>query len=678
MKNILIFILLLISATSYAQILNDNTDVNTANEQPKEGLFWDGTTWVNARAEDNIFSYPFKYFYENDFSANITGTTAFNGGVIAFNSGALRVVGSSSARGVLIGGAKTEGLQYVAKFTLSGVDPVNGVRVAFEWADIIVNPIFDGTHTLYFTEPTDGNGDERLTIVTNGLDTFFISDLSIMEVVANSEFYSKITTDNVVYNEIDTSFLNTGYIWRNDFDRNVSGVSAINGATRTLNNTGGINISSPAGGQVVGFGQGYFTQDTVAFRLCFEVTAITGVMAVAPVWGGSSTAVQKINTVGSYCFDMQRWSNVSNFGLDNVCLYTFDGAPMTATIKHASIQRLGNNVNLGAVRVGEDITVPSTARFKNRLSVIGSGTIVSSDIEGVFYGINTNAGNKWTRRFSPSYLIDEGVSIGNYAYSAHARTTGIGSENVTVGQSSTAIGSGAETYITHGFAAGRGAYLSYYPHQNNLTNFTGGQSPNIVFAERSLQLGNGWYHRSPEPVSNQSRGIVADPSVIELKFFGQDAFDARHPQWLVGTTYATNNVVFNAGSSWFALRASTGVEPTLANTLDWELWQADTQGAAADFNVSGGDIGIYAGRATGTAQSGSVNLYVAEGNNGQNTKDTPKKAMELRSDEALTTGTFLWLLNEATGTMQRMVIDTKPAVSGSNGIIGFSKGYKPE
>jgi len=25
-----------------------------------------------------------------------------------------------------------------------------------------------------------------------------------------------------------------------------------------------------------------------------------------------------------------------------------------------------------------------------------------------------------------------------------------------------------------------------------------------------------------------------------------------------------------------------------------------------------------------------------------------------------------------------MVIDTKPAVSGANGIIGFSKGYKPE
>jgi len=115
MKNLITIIALLISATSYAQIINDNTDVNTSGNQLKQGLFWDGTNWVNARAEGNIFSYPFKYFYENNFTSNITGTTAFNGGVIAFNSGALRVVGSSSARGVLIGGAKTDGVQYVAK-----------------------------------------------------------------------------------------------------------------------------------------------------------------------------------------------------------------------------------------------------------------------------------------------------------------------------------------------------------------------------------------------------------------------------------------------------------------------------------------------------------------------------------------------------------------------------------
>jgi len=253
MKNILILILLLISATSYAQIINDNTDVNTSGNLPKEGLFWDGTNWVNARAEGNIFSYPFKYFYENDFSENITGTTAFNAGVIAFNSGALRVVGSSSAKGVLIGGAKTEGVQYVAKFTLSGVDPVNGVRVFSEWADNISAVVFDGTYTFYFTEPTNGNGDERLGITANGLDTFFVSDLSIMEVVEDSEFYPANVIDAAIYNEIDASFLNTGYIWRNDFDRNLSGVSVVGAATRVLNNTGGVNITSPSGGQVVGF-----------------------------------------------------------------------------------------------------------------------------------------------------------------------------------------------------------------------------------------------------------------------------------------------------------------------------------------------------------------------------------------------------------------------------------------
>ena len=163
---------------------------------------------------------------------------------------------------------------------------------------------------------------------------------------------------------------------------------------------------------------------------------------------------------------------------------------------------------------------------------------------------------------------------------------------------------------------------------------------------------------------------------MEVKINAQDAFDARYPAYNAGTTYSIGSWVQRNDSVFISTVGTTGNDPGLAD--DWTYLYTTSGGVPSSFNVDAGDIGIYAGRATGTGTSGSINLYVAEGNNGQNTKDTTKKAMELRSDEALTTGTFLWLLNEATGTMQRMVIDTKPAVSGANGIIGFSKGYKPE
>ena len=662
MKNILIFILLLISATSYAQILNDNTDVNTANEQPKEGLFWNGTTWVNARSEDNIFSYPFKYFYENDFSSNITGTTAFNGGVIAFNSGALRVVGSSSARGVLIGGAKTEGLQYIAKFTLSGVDPINGVRVVSEWADNISNPVFDGTHSFYFTEPADGNGDERLTIVTNGLDTFFISDLSIMEVVDNSELYIATDVDDLLRQKQDSInakisesryFSIDANMYYNSFENlaDASRLVTVTNATKVWdasNNALDVTTTTSADRFYIG------EQPTKRYSyqyLYLDIENVTDTIYVSA--GQNSTDILMITEDGIY----ER-------------AFYFDKAVsgiLSTNIVYITAGKSGVSYQINEFRQS---TFPDVRR-----------ALYADAATGVEVGNGTDAGDRdgTAVGYLASSVINtifggsggpERTAVGETSRALAWRATAIGGNSFAGNTSSMAIGAGATSLKTHGLALGRGSLvpsLGWVSFANDI---------DLSYSEKSIYLNNGWGHQFNTPISGISIGSQGTPSTVEVKINAQDAFDARYPAYNAGTTYSIGSWVQRNDSVFISTVGTTGNDPGLAD--DWTYLYTTSGGVPSSFNVDAGDIGIYAGRATGTGTSGSINLYVAEGNNGQNTKDTTKKAMELRSDEALTTGTFLWLLNEATGTMQRMVIDTKPAVSGANGIIGFSKGYKPE
>jgi hypothetical protein len=96
MKNIKILILLMLCSFGLsAQIINDNTDVNTSGNAVNQALSWDGTNWVNEDIANALTGYPVdSLMYANDFSANITGWSGFNGGLVAWDSGreAMRII----------------------------------------------------------------------------------------------------------------------------------------------------------------------------------------------------------------------------------------------------------------------------------------------------------------------------------------------------------------------------------------------------------------------------------------------------------------------------------------------------------------------------------------------------------------------------------------------------------
>ena len=662
MKNILILILLLISATSYAQIINDNTDVNTSGNQLNQALIWDGANWVNRDPGTALPGYPFFAFYENRFESNINGVSAFNGASVSNVGGKLQVIAGASARGALIGTAKTEGNKYFLKITISGANPVLGIRLGTEWADFIQNPIFDGTYYFQFTEPLDANGDEKLVVASNTIDTFFIDEVAIYTINEFRSIQTQADIDVLLsqkQDSIDSKISEARYfdidagMYYNSFDEASDASRLINPVNVTAvwddpNNALDVTTTSSTDRFYIG------EQPTKRYSyqsIYLDISNVTDTLYLSV--GQTSSDVLMITSSGIY----ER-------------VFYFD-----AVISVASLFTNRAFIVSGKSGVSYQINEFRQSQFSDpRKALYADATI------GTEAGFGADAGDSdgvaiGRDAIALSSLLYSGAAgaertaIGETSRALAWRATAIGGNAFAGSTSSTAIGSGAVSLQTHGMALGRGAIvpsLGWVPFEVNFS-----------FAEKELYFNNGWGHRFNLPISKITKGDTPSPSAVEIKLHGQDAYDARYPIYNAGTTYASGAWVQRNDSVFISKVITTGNDPGLG--VNWSyLYNTDAGGGPSDYNVDAGDFSIYAGRATGTGTSGSVNLYVAEGNNGQNTKDTPKKAMELRSDEALTTGTFLWLLNEATGTMQRMVIDTKPAVSGANGIIGFSKGYKPE
>ena len=205
----------------------------------------------------------------------------------------------------------------------------------------------------------------------------------------------------------------------------------------------------------------------------------------------------------------------------------------------------------------------------------------------------------------------EAVALGETSRALAWRAVALGGNAYAGSTSTTAVGAGVTVLDIHGTGLGRGAYV---PDPSvvgfDVENVLGGSATTNLF------FSNGWGHNFDTPVSGIGIGSVT-PSSIEIKLHGQDAYDAR--------------------------------------------------ASASDFNVPGGDFGVYAGRATGSGESGSINFYVADGDNGQNTKDTDVKAGEFRSEDSATTDTHFWLLDVSSGTMYKVKIGATNSGPGGSG-----------
>jgi hypothetical protein len=290
--------------------------------------------------------------------------------------------------------------------------------------------------------------------------------------------------------------------------------------------------------------------------------------------------------------------------------------------------------------------------------VIGKDALMDADNAGVVIGTGARLTDDGT--FGIASSLDNGTVVGVEAKGYGSRTTVVGEKSHAAGQSSTTLGYGAFASNVHGISIGRGSVI-----------MSAGSTRNALNTKAlDLYLGNGWAHRIPTTPALTEGEQTADPSTIEVKIHGKDAFDARYPAYSSGTTYQTGDLVrYTDDGIYYSLQNSNSGNTPSSSSLFWRLVYTDpnSDGAQGDYNVSGGDIALYAGRATGTGESGSINFYVAEGNNGQNTKDTPLKAGEFRSEEAVTDGTHFYLLNVATGTMQRVKIGAAGTGPGGSG-----------
>lgn len=629
---------------------------------------------------DTLPSLPYSELVYHDFENSLVdssdvsyiGWTGFNGGSVTHQDTVMRVIGSSAARGALFGYTNEGGKQY--KIEMHVVDPgSNGISVYSQWATEIADISTAGWYTLKFTADESAGGfGNKIVLSMNAADTALIGFFRLSELNEHRDILHKT--------EIEELVSSSSGFYGNVFGENIDGVSffGVPSAPTLPNTSKQLEVTTTGSSQITTFNAGNFS-DTMDFNVFIDFERVDVDIALIPVWG-TSERKDTLTSSGKYYKRFRRSStqgisSLNGFGITTVGSGTFriNEIQITPTEDNAQSYRrefrFGDNMNVGEggtntnleyqVIIGNDIEVTSVYSGGNTL--IGDGIQVGLLRHLVGTGLTTA----------------ETAVFGIGGKAAGARTSSFGVESMSLGQSSTAVGSGAEAWMPHSFSLGRGAYLNSYPV--NVASSLSETGDAINFGGSKMYFKNGWSHRTPEPLSNQTRGTNT-PASEEAEIHGLDAFDARYPQWQSGTTYNKESsgdgadIVYQSGNLYYSLTTSNvGNDPTSSPT-HWALWMADSQGAAADFNVDGGHIGHYAGRATGTGTSGEIRFYGAKGSNGDNVKDTPYISMYIDSaeDSQRADGTDLFVVDRSTNTLRRVLIK-EPANSGSRNVIGFKR-----
>lgn len=266
----------------------------------------------------------------------------------------------------------------------------------------------------------------------------------------------------------------------------------------------------------------------------------------------------------------------------------------------------GFNSQLNYVQIGNGAagaaTWESIVLGKNAIYNAGwkSGTIIgwgaNSDTQGA---VSIGEGSSTT--YSGLYGCFPGsdaVSLGRWSKGYGWRTTALGAFAHAGGQSSTSIGAGSAALRSHAIALGRGAYAGNHPDCQNA----------FVTQALDLYLSNGWAHRFPALPTTE----------METEYSLEDMIPSQRPVTVHGID------AFDASES-----------PT-------------------DFNVTGGNLRLMAGRGTGTGLSGRIEIMTAPVQNlGQNVKNTGVTVASFDANQ-VASGTYFLLLDPNTGTLKRV------------------------
>lgn len=571
----------------------------------------------------------------------------------------LTVVSAGADRGALSQYTNKASTEYMIEINVLDVGP--GIKVYSQWPTQIGTISTNGWHRFKFRSGASAGGfGNKVVLAAGGAGTFKVGFYKLAEKNA----FSDITT---ISQTSDISLASSA-ILGNSFDEDLSGVTYFGFTGPTLPVAGKLDVTFGSGSAFIVFGNNLFP-DTCTLDVYIDITVGVTPAILSPVLGAIGVAINEYtipaSSSGAYHFRMTR-RGTGTAGANGIILHT---GSIAGNIKVNSIKviKVGTNVNPDDhVLVGKNA---STTYFTGAESLERTITIGNAALSGmggaITIGDRSRSGGIpfWGANQSGGELM----AIGNAAIAGGWRTTALGAESYAAGQSSTAIGSGSEALVSHATVIGRGSVLLPYPWNGTVLNTNA-----VSFEANKLYMANGWASILPTPInSDQTR---AEPnSISEIEIHGGDAYDARFPAYAAGTTYALYDKVYSAGSVYYSLSGGNIGNTPASSPASWSLIMTEPKGAAATFNEAGRNLGLYAGLATGSGESGSVKVYVGTGNNGQNTKDTALSALEVKSEQGIVNGkTYVWIYNPETSTMTQVLVK-KATNSGTNNIIGFPR-----
>ena len=549
-------------------------------------------------------SYPIRQFYKNSFTDSLDNWASFSSGSRALGTGANEGTMRVIKTVRWNGDPFIEGETYYAQIFIR--DAGQGVLFYDEWADLAtIDTLVTGYNEVIWQQTVDGGGDELPVLSAIGNDTAFIDYIHFYVYNEENLLMTKDETVKAIGGTTKEVLTYTdGQIWSHDFNR-------YEDAAANPPEVAGINwpgVSTTArfmdGDDLV-----WASNGTGGLELGYLQFPLTS--GVSPDYYYGQLVLDVDAT------DASLWIGSDNGFRATDTVTNFNGVVVIPFRHFNGNMRPGLRLKANA---GDTIRFRSASinwtRRDERVATapkMGIGSYGTGTIYGPYAtAMGKNMAGGYAAFSHPDNNTD-GTSI---AWGAHSqsnawRAAAFGGYSIANAVSSTALGTGAYVNEIHGLGIGRGAWVP------DATDF--GFNVELAIGgdlADNLYIGNSWGHVFPITPSGMSLGTVV-PNTREIAVHGWDAFDAR---------------------------------PT-----------------PSDFNVDGGDYGIYPGTATGSGESGSINLYVAEGNNGQNTKDSYILAGEFRSEEAVTDGTHFYILNVATGTLQRVKIGAEGSGPGGAG-----------
>jgi hypothetical protein len=650
---------------------------NTNLTVDADGRITSASNGVGGSLNGVSVEYPYELVWSQDFETNIDDIANFSVPVAIDSSasGFLEIRSTSAFRGITINYVTTDNVDYTLLIQMSDAGN-GGIWVYSEWADVEAVIPNAGVHYVDFTAPVGvGAFGDKMHIFLPEADTVKIEGLYLYKRnIETAGIYTKTETSAIVsdslsafVNLIDTAIYQSGAIYWNDFGETTDGTAIFGGSDITLNGNGTATYTGGSGGApVVINGGGY--RDSTYLEVCFYIEVSENIL-IQGVWG-SETTKDTITQSGHYCFNLYRGKQAIS-ALDGVTFSSVDNSAYTITFDYIRVKYIDKPNPLLIYKTDETIRIGDGSIAALKSVTIGNEAITSAQSD-IAIGDNSESnsgvsiGKYSIAKESTVYGGTGGpdkTAIGDYAQALTWRATAIGGHSIAGAVSSGAFGTGTVSLRTHGLAINRGAYVPRDIGQNTIkVNASIGD-----WVDADIYFGNGWAHRFSQPPSGISADGSLTPSIYEIKIHGYDATDAREICWSVDSTYNLNDFVQSSNIVYKSLVGSNVGNTPASSPSQWMVMYTTENGCPDSYNIDAGDIALYAGRATGTGESGSINFYVADGNNGQNTKDTPVKAGEFRSEEAASTDTHFWLLDVGNGTMYKVKIGANNSGPGGSG-----------